>query len=141
MAGLLSGLIPEDRAAFIGHSSDQEEDDDVSEAVGRRQSMNQYNQLGLNLQEYQEQKPSAGVRREILNMFNEYKEMEDKKHAMEEFEGICKQYKLEKFQFIGYFMSNSLAEKPADFRQYIGLVWDCFYNEAKLVDTEHMRER
>ena len=32
----------------------------------------------MNFQKYQESKPSAGVRREILNMFNEYKEFEDK---------------------------------------------------------------
>lgn len=40
--------------------------------------------MGTNFQKYQDIKPSAGVRREILNMFNEYKEMEDKNHALEE---------------------------------------------------------
>lgn len=142
MANLLSCLKADEADKFgVGHTSDGEEDDDVSNAVERRQSMNQFNQTGLNFQKYQDHKPSAGVRREILNMFNEYKELEDKKHAMEEFESICSQYEIQKFQFIGYFLSNSLAEKPQDFRQYIGLVFDCFYIEFKLLDTEQLRER
>lgn len=140
MANLLSCLKADEVDKFVGHESDAEEDEDVSTIVGRRQSMNQFNQLGMNFQKYQDIKPSAGVRREILNMFNEYKELEDKKHAMEEFQSICEQYDIQKFQFVGYFLSNSLAEKPQDFRQYIGLVFDCFYSEAKLLDNEQMRE-
>ena len=74
-------------------------------------------------------------------MFNEYKEMGDKQHAMDEFQSICKQYSIEKFQFVGYFLANSLAEKPNDFRTYIALVFNCFYEEAKLVDKNQMMER
>lgn len=43
----------------------------------------------MNFQKYQDDKPSAGVRREILNMFNEFKELEDKNHAKEELLSIC----------------------------------------------------
>lgn len=95
----------------------------------------------MNLQKYQDIKPSQEVRREILNMFNEYKELEDKKHALEEFHTICEQYEIEKFQFIGYFLNNSLAEKPNDFRQFANLVFDVFYAEAQLIDKDQMRER
>jgi hypothetical protein len=49
-------------------------------------------------------------------MFNEYKEMEDKPHAISEMKDICEEHEIEKFQFVGYFLSNSLAEKPDDFR-------------------------
>lgn len=42
---------------------------------------------------------------------------------------------------MGYFLSNSLAEKPNDFRQYAGLVFDVFFEEAKLLDKDQMVER
>jgi len=63
-----------------------------------------------------DQKPEPGIRREILNMFNEYKESENKEHAHGELLTICKQYGIECYQFLGYFLNNSLAEKPEDFR-------------------------
>ena len=71
--------------------------------------------MGLNFQKYMDSKPEAGIRREILNMFNEYKESGDRQHARNELLSICEQYTLEKFYFVGYFLNNSLAEKPADF--------------------------
>lgn len=59
--------------------------------------MNRLNEMGMNFHRYQESKPSQDVRREILNMFNEYKELEDKKHALDEFKTICSQYSIEGF--------------------------------------------
>jgi len=148
MANLLSCLKAESGAdntnynKYIGApNSDDEEDEDVSNVVERRQSMNTYNEAGMNFQKYQDIKPAAGVRREILNMFNEYKEMEDKQHAEEELIAICKQYDLQRFQFVGYFLSNSLAEKPNDFRQYVELVFNCFHIEKQLLNKEEMKER
>lgn len=92
MANLLSCLKADNNQMnkFIGHNSGSDEDEDVSNVVERRESINKF--AGVNFQKYQDCKPSAGVRREILNMFNEYKEMGDKKHAMEEFQSICEQY-------------------------------------------------
>ena len=52
-------------------------------------SMNKFNDIGFDLHVYQETKPAAGVRREILNMFNEYKESENKVHARDELIAIC----------------------------------------------------
>ena len=103
--------------------------------------MNQFNETGMNFQKYQEIKPSAGVRREILNMFNEYKELEDKQHAKDELLSITEEYGIEKFQFVGYFLSNSLTEKPQDFRKYIGLVFSFFYKEAEIINKKEMFER
>ena len=37
-------------------------------------------------------KPSPGVRREIQNVFNEYKETGDSEHAKSELIEICSQY-------------------------------------------------
>lgn len=74
-------------------------------------------------------------------MFNEYKELEQKEHSKEELISICAQYELKRFQFIGYFMANSLAENPKDFTSYISLVFDYFFKEQKLVDEAEMKER
>ena len=74
-------------------------------------------------------------------MFNEYKELEDKQHAKEELLSITNEYSIQKFFFVGYFLSNSLTEKPGDFRKYIGLVFEFFYKEAELLDKQEMLER
>ena len=94
--------------------------------------------MGLNLQKYTEKKPSAGVRREILNMFNEYKESENKVHAKEELVEICEKYEIDQSQFLGYFLNNALAEKPDDFRQYLNLTYEYFYEDQKLLDEKKM---
>jgi len=66
--------------------------------------------------------------------------MEQKLHAKEELIHICAQYELKRFQFIGYFMANSLAENPSDFTNYISLVFDYFFREQKLVNDSEMKE-
>ena len=74
-------------------------------------------------------------------MFNEYKESENKEHARDELISICDQYDIEKYQFLGYFLNNSLAEKPDDFRQYLNLVYEYFYNDQKVIDGKKLLER
>ena len=59
-------------------------------------SVNKFNDVGRNFQKYQDDKPAAGGRREILNMFNEFKESSDREHAKEELIQICMQYNIEK---------------------------------------------
>ena len=71
-------------------------------------------------------------------MFNEYKEFEDKNHAREELVAICKQYDITTYSFLGYFLNNSLAEKPDDFRQYLNLVFEYFFEDQKLCDSAQM---
>lgn len=95
--------------------------------------MNKINQTGMNFQSYMDTKPEPGVRREILNMFNEYKESGNKQHARDELTAICAQYGIKEFQFIGYFLNYSLAEKPEDFRRYLNLVFEYFFTEEKLL--------
>ena len=113
---------------FVG-AENSDEDEDASKIVDRRISMNKFNEVGMNFQKYHDSKPSQGVRREILNMFNEYKELEQKEHSKEELISICAQYELERYQFIGYFMNNALASTPKDFTNYIDLVFDYFFKE------------
>jgi hypothetical protein len=51
MASLLQGLKADNQKEydkFLGHNSEEDEDDDVNEAVSRRLSMNQNNQVGMN---------------------------------------------------------------------------------------------
>jgi hypothetical protein len=143
MANLLQGLKADNSRQynkFIGLNSDEEDDDDVNEAVVRRLSMNQNNFVGMNFQNYMDTKPEPGVRREILNLFNEYKESESKQHAKEEMQSICKQYSIKRFQFVGYFLNYSLAEKPDDFRRYLDLVFDFFLKDEKLLSQKDMKE-
>lgn len=146
MAGLLSCLKAEDGEKeydkYIGAAGDSEEDEDedVTRVVGRRMSLNQHNEVGMNFQKYQDIKPAAGVRREILNMFNEYKELEQKEHAKEELLAICQQYEIERYQFVGYFLSNALAEKPDDFRRYLTLVLEYFFKESDLLPKAQLLE-
>jgi len=77
---LLSGLKADDDVEykkFLGTDGEHtDEDEDASKIVDRRISMNKFNEVGMNFQKYHDIKPSQGVRREILNMFNEYKELE-----------------------------------------------------------------
>ena len=94
----------------------------------------------MNFQKYQDSKPAAGVRREILNMFNEYKEFEDKNHAREELIAICKQYDIQTFSFLGYFLNNCLAERPDNCRQYMALVFEYFFDDQKLLTADQMVE-
>ena len=73
-------------------------------------------------------------------MFNEYKESEDKEHAKEELLSICDQYHISHFSFLGYFLNNSLAEKPSDFEKYANLVFEYFLNEQSLISKEELLE-
>ena len=90
MAQLLSGLKADDSEVFneaFGHKhkSSSDEDEDASRFVERRKSMNEFNEVGRNFQKYQDNKPAKGVTNEILNMFNEYKDSNDREHAKDEF--------------------------------------------------------
>jgi len=73
-------------------------------------------------------------------MFNEYKESDDKEHARDELISICNQYEIEKYQFIGYYLNNSLAEKPQDFRKYLNLVYEYFFEDQKIIELDKLKE-
>ena len=51
--------------------------------------MNQKNVIGLNFEKYNDMKPSPEIKRKIANLFMEYNELHDLKHASEEFLDIC----------------------------------------------------
>lgn len=87
MQSLLSSLKAEDNDAYVkytGTHNESSDDEDFQSISHRRVSMNAQNLTGMNFQKYQESKPAAGVRREILNLFQEYKENESKEHARDE---------------------------------------------------------
>ena len=60
-------------------------------------------------------------------MFEEFRESDDKEHAKEEMIDICDKYKLSRHQFLGYFLNNSLSEKPEDFKHLCNLVFEYLY--------------
>lgn len=82
MANLLSGLKAEQpesyRRAF--HDDDSHEDDeDADKMIERRISMNKDNKIGTDFESHLiEGQPKQAVKNEIENMFNEYRESEDK---------------------------------------------------------------
>jgi hypothetical protein len=121
-------------------ASSSEEDEEATQFIRHRKSMNEFNEVGHNFQKYQENKPAKGVTLEISNMFMEYKEFSDKVHAKEELIEICERNSIHKFQFIGYFLNNSLSEKPNDFRHLIDMVFDYFFQEEKLIDSHQLIE-
>lgn len=100
------------------------EDEDAGKLIERRISMNKDNKTGQNFEcHLQDGRPSAGVLREIQNMFEEYRESEDKDHAKSEFIELCDKYAISRHQFMGYFMNNSLSEKPENFRHLMDLIF------------------
>lgn len=143
MAALLQNLKPdeiEEQRSTLKRASSSEEDEEAVKFIKHRKSMNEFNEVGHNFQKYQENKPAKGVTLEISNMFMEYKEFEDKVHAKEELIEICERNSIHKFQFIGYFLNNSLSEKPNDFRNLIDMVFDYFLDEEKLIDSNQLIE-
>ena len=89
MSNLLSSLKPDSDTPNSQGEGKAEEDHDIRDFINRKQSFNEYNIIDINFQKYQENKPAKGVKNEILNMFNEYKESENKEHARDELNDIC----------------------------------------------------
>jgi len=56
--------------------------------VDRKISMNQVNVIGLDLEKYNDLKPSKEVKRMITNLFMEYNESGDVEHCAAEFQDI-----------------------------------------------------
>ncbi len=78
MYNLLQGLKPEEPDS---HSDDE----DAMKLVDRKISMNMQNVIGLNLEKYNDLKPSKEVKRMITNLFMEYNESMDVEHCANEF--------------------------------------------------------
>jgi hypothetical protein len=87
MANLLSGLKAEDYKKAFNEDDSHEDDDDADKMISRRISMNKDNKIGTDFESHLiEGQPKQAVKNEIENMFNEYRESEDKQHAKEEVE-------------------------------------------------------
>jgi hypothetical protein len=78
MYNLLQGLKPEEGDS---HSDDE----DAMKLVDRKISMNMQNVIGLNLERYNDLKPSKEVKRMITNLFLEYNESMDVEHCANEY--------------------------------------------------------
>lgn len=81
---LLSNLKPEQSNGEAGDDS-HSEDEDAMKLVDRKISMNKSNVIGLNLEKYNDLKPSKEVKRMISNLFMEYNESGDVEHCANEF--------------------------------------------------------
>lgn len=133
MFQLLSGLKAES-------ASDHSSDVDAKKMDRRRISFNKRNTTGQNFESHLKQgRPAPSVLREIQNLFQEYRESEDREHAKEEMIDICDKHKIQRHQFLGYFLNNALSEKPEDFRHLLRLVLEYFYVDQKLLDNNEMK--
>ena len=104
---MLSGL----KADGLGPDS-HSEDEDAMKLVDRKISLNKVNVIGLNLERYNDLKPSKEVKRMISNLFMEYNESGDVEHCCSEFIDIQKKTGLQTFVFLGYLMNNAFAMDP-----------------------------
>jgi hypothetical protein len=86
------------------------EDEEATKLVERKISMNQENVIGLDLERYNDLKPSKDVKRMITNLFMEYNESGDVEHCASEFHDIRNKTGLQTFVFLGYLMNNAFAE-------------------------------
>lgn len=85
---MLSNLKPEDTGA--NGDSSHSEDEEATKLVDRKISMNRVNATGLDLEKYNDMKPSKDIKRMITNLFMEYNESGDVEHCANEFHDICK---------------------------------------------------
>lgn len=81
--------------------------------VDRKISLNRTNVIGLNLERYNDLKPSKEVKRMITNLFLEYNESGDVEHCANEYKDIQQKTGLQTFVFLGYLMNNAFAMDPA----------------------------
>lgn len=134
---MLSGLLG---ASAAEGASEESADDDAKKMDRRRISFNKRNSTGQNFEAHLKQgRPEPSVLREIQNLFQEYRESEDRGHAQQELIDICDKNSISRHQFIGYFLNNALSEKPEDFRHLQDLVLDYFYVEQQLLNTDEMK--
>lgn len=135
---LLSNLKPADseKADADSHS----EDEDAVKLVDRRISMNQANVIGLDLEKYNDLKPSKEVKRMITNLFMEYNESGDVEHCVDEFKDIQKRTDLQTFVFLGYLMNNAYAMDQSGWNSISTLILDYFYKDRHLFEPKDLIE-
>jgi hypothetical protein len=133
---LLSGLKPGDNERADSHS----EDEDAMKLVDRKISMNQVNVIGLDLEKYNDLKPSKEVKRMITNLFMEYNECGDVEHSVSEFQDIKQRTGLQTFVFLGYLMNNAFAMDPQAWQSISTLVLDFFYKDSQLFESKDLIE-
>lgn len=103
--------------------------------------MNQENVVGLDFERYNKIKPSPEIKRKIANLFLEFKESKDKKHAMEEFLDICDQTETSRFMVAGHILNNALSQDENNWNNISSLVIDYLYTEKKLLKSTDIVER
>lgn len=108
--------------------------------VDRKISMNQVNVIGLDLEKYNDMKPSKEVKRMITNLFTEYNESGDVEHACNEFQEICEKTGTQNFVFLGHLMNNAYAMNPQGWQSILTLIVDYFFKDRKLFQSADLIE-
>ena len=81
---------------------EEKADEDVIKEVKRKESVNENNVLGLNLQIYESLKPNHSIRLKIKNFIDEYFQEKNQDLALEEAREVCEGNKIQKVHFVGY---------------------------------------
>lgn len=105
---LSSSLKPSNEASGSDEES-QSDDEATAKLMGRKISMNRFNVVGLDFQQYNDLKPTNAIKLQIHNLFMEYENSLDTDHAAEEFLNICQSTGTEKFMAIGYILNNAFS--------------------------------
>lgn len=108
--------------------------------VERKMSLNRTNVIGLNLERYNDLKPSKDVKRMITNLFMEYNESQDVEHCASEFLDIQQKTSLQTFVFLGYLLNNAFAMDRKGWESISSLVLDYFYKERHLFEPNDLIE-
>jgi len=114
--------------------SSHSEDEDAMKLVGRKISMNQVNVIGLDLEKYNDLKPSKEVKRMINNLFMEYNESGDVEHCANEFQDICSRTGMQTFVFLGHLINNAFSMDEKGWNKISTLIFDYFYKDRKLFE-------
>lgn len=98
------------------------------------------NVVGTDFEKYNDLKPNHEIKLKILNLFMEYNESADKKHAADEFKDIIEKTGVQKFIFVGQILKNAFSHDETGWNSILSLVVDHFYLKEKLFEGKDLME-
>jgi ribosomal protein S17E len=102
--------------------------------------MNEVNVIGLDLEKYNDHKPTQDIRRKIRNFINEFEEAKDFEIAKESFEEICYETKIQRSYFAGYILQYAYSYSEKGFKEIMALLIDYLHLDSKVLSANDMVE-
>jgi len=97
-------------------------DEDVIKEVKWKESVNENNVLGLNLQLYESMKPNNSIRLKIKNFIDEYYLEWSIDSALKEAKECCEKNKIDGFVFVGYVLIKAFSNDEAGFKEILNIL-------------------